>query len=70
MCSDNRGMSSGVISMLSCLGGRGERARRVEAEAERLLHDYGELADSVERQREDEASPDYALRVGGCGVNS
>jgi hypothetical protein len=44
------------ISMLSWLGGRGEMARRVEAEADRLVRDYGEQAYSVARLREDEAS--------------
>jgi hypothetical protein len=46
------------ISMLSWLGGRGERARakRVEAEADRLVRDYGEQAHSIARLREDEAS--------------
>ncbi len=42
--------------MLSWLRRRSERARRVEAEANALVHEYGKRAYSVARRREQEAS--------------
>jgi hypothetical protein len=35
---------------------RGEKARRIEAEADVLTRDYGERANSVARRREDDPS--------------
>ena len=42
--------------MLAWLGRRGERAKRIEAEADALVRDYGPHAYSVARLREQEAS--------------
>jgi hypothetical protein len=42
--------------MLSWLRRRSERARRIEAEANALVHKYGKRAYSVARRREQEAS--------------
>jgi formylmethanofuran dehydrogenase subunit E len=42
--------------MLLWLGRRGERAKRIEAEAGVLIRDYGQQAYSVARRREQEAS--------------
>jgi hypothetical protein len=42
--------------MLSWLRRRGERARRIEAEADTLVRDYGVRAYSVARQRQRESA--------------
>ncbi len=42
--------------MLSWLRRRSERARRIEAEANALVHKYGKRAYSIARRREQEAS--------------
>jgi hypothetical protein len=42
--------------MLAWLGRRGERAKRIEAEADVLVRDYGPQAYSLARSRQQEAS--------------
>jgi hypothetical protein len=42
--------------MFSWLGRRGEKARQIEAEADRLVRAYGQHAHSVARRRAQEAS--------------